>query len=93
MAIQPLHISSQRKSIDVQANQAIFTELIKNVELSKFTLINETPLIQVIDRPFPPLEKETFGKMKGIISGSLITSLVVLILSILKEVFKTILAN
>lgn len=60
---------SARRQIDVQANTAILTELVKQSELAKVTLRKETPLIQVIDRPILPLQKERFGKGKGLLMG------------------------
>lgn len=60
---------SARRQVDVQANTAILTELVKQAELAKVTLRKETPLIQVIDRPILPLQKERFGKAKGLVLG------------------------
>ena len=60
---------SARRQVDVQANTAILTELVKQTELAKVTLRKETPLIQVIDRPILPLPKERFGKAKGLVMG------------------------
>jgi hypothetical protein len=60
---------SARRQVDVQANTAILTELVKQTELAKVTLRKETPLIQVIDRPILPLPKERFGKAKGLVLG------------------------
>ena len=60
---------SARRQVDVQANTAILTELVKQSELAKVTLRKETPLIQVIDRPILPLFKDRFGKAKGLIIG------------------------
>jgi len=60
---------SARRQVDVQANTAILTELVKQSELAKVTLRKDTPLIQVIDRPILPLKKEQFGKGKGIVLG------------------------
>jgi hypothetical protein len=39
--------------------------------MAKVTLRKETPLIQVIDTPVLPLQKERFGKAKGILAGFL----------------------
>jgi uncharacterized protein involved in exopolysaccharide biosynthesis len=61
---------SAKRQVDVQANTAILTELVKQTELAKVTLRKETPLIQIIDRPILPLPKERFGKVKGILLGS-----------------------
>ncbi|SHG29378.1 Chain length determinant protein [Flavobacterium fluvii] len=60
---------SVRRQVDVQANTAILTELVKQTELAKVTLRKETPLIQVIDRPILPLPVERLRKLKGILLG------------------------
>jgi uncharacterized protein involved in exopolysaccharide biosynthesis len=78
-ARQVLRSSVQQRQIDVQANTAILTELVKNLELSKLSLRKETPLIQVIDRPIFPLAVEKFGKAKGILMGGFLAGLLVLI--------------
>lgn len=80
---------SARRQVDVQANTAILTELVKQSELAKVTLRKETPLIQVIDRPILPLSKETFGKIKGFIIGAFLavffTTLIIIARKLLKE--------
>ncbi|WP_348810458.1 Wzz/FepE/Etk N-terminal domain-containing protein [Flavobacterium maritimum] len=81
---------SARRQVDVQANTAILTELVKQTELAKVTLRKETPLIQVIDRPILPLHQEKLGKVKGLlIGGFLLTFLTVLIL-VFRRVFRII---
>lgn len=69
---QILKVPSEQRKVDVMANQAMLTEMVKNLEMSKISLKRETPLIQVIDRPILPLEKEAFGRRKGIIIGGLL---------------------
>lgn len=54
---------SVRKQIDVQANTAILTQLVTNLEMAKVSLRKETPLIQVIDTPILPLPKEKMSEM------------------------------
>lgn len=66
---------SARRQVDVQANTAILTELVKQSELAKVTLRKETPLIQIIDRPILPLPKDRLGKVKGMIVGGFILGL------------------
>jgi len=58
---------SKRMQIDVQANTAILTNLAVQLELAKITLRKETPLIQLIDKPIFPLEKEKYGLLKLIV--------------------------
>lgn len=57
----------QRKQVDAQVNGALYTELVKNLELSKITLRKETPLVHIIDTPMLPLEKKKMGRLKGAI--------------------------
>lgn len=81
---------SARRQVDVQANTAILTELVKQTELAKVTLRKETPLIQVIDRPILPLPMEKFGKTKGVFFGfflaGIVTILILSIILILKDI-------
>lgn len=80
---------SARRQVDVQANTAILTELVKQTELAKVTLRKETPLIQVIDRPILPLKMDRFGKAKGIILGGFVagflTFFVLIFMRLLRE--------
>lgn len=79
---------SVRRQVDVQANTAILTELVKQAELAKVTLRKETPLIQVIDKPILPLATERFGKAKGIILGGFLGGFLALFVLIIKRLFK-----
>ena len=58
-----------RRQVDVQANTAILTQLVAQLELSKVSLRKETPLVQLIDRPILPLEKEKLGRLKSLVLG------------------------
>lgn len=79
---------SARRQVDVQANTAILTELVKQTELAKVTLRKETPLIQVIDRPILPLKMERFSKLKGIIIGGTVAGFLILVFLILKKILR-----
>uniref|UniRef100_UPI00404AC7BF Wzz/FepE/Etk N-terminal domain-containing protein n=1 Tax=Daejeonella sp. TaxID=2805397 RepID=UPI00404AC7BF len=85
---QILRSSGQQRQIDVQANTAILTELVKNLELSKLSLRKETPLIQVIDKPILPLPVERFGKAKGILLGGFLAGFLVVIGLVGRRVFQ-----
>lgn len=76
-AMQVLRVPSQQRQVDVQANTAILTELVKNLELAKLALRRETPLIQVIDKPVLPLEIKKVGKVTGMGLGALLTGFIV----------------
>ena len=79
---------SARRQVDVQANTAILTELVKQTELAKVTLRKETPLIQVIDQPILPLKKEKFGKAKGIVLGGFLAGFLTVLVLIVRRLLK-----
>lgn len=80
---------SARRQVDVQANTAILTELVKQTELAKVTLRKETPLIQVIDRPILPLPKERFGKAKGLVMGGFLAGFLMALGLMVRRVFRS----
>ena len=80
---------SARRQVDVQANTAILTELVKQSELAKVTLRKETPLIQVIDKPILPLRKENFGKGKGIVMGGFLLGFVTTLGFVFRRIFNS----
>lgn len=82
---------SSRRQVDVQANAAILTELVKQTELAKVTLRKETPLIQIIDRPILPLKKEKFGKLMGLILGGFLAVFLTVLFLTVKRVFNRLL--
>lgn len=81
---------SARRQVDVQANTAILTELVKQTELAKVAVRKETPLIQVIDRPILPLNKEKVGKVKGVFFGGILIGFLAALFLIIKKTFNTI---
>ncbi|MDB5146088.1 MAG: hypothetical protein JWQ57_108 [Mucilaginibacter sp.] len=89
-ALLTLRVPSQKKQVDVQASTAIYGEIVKNLELSKISLRQEMPLIQVIDKPVLPLTKNYIGKMKGMIFGFLITSILACIGLVTARIYKKI---
>ena len=80
--------ASIKNEVDVQANTAILTKLVKQTELAKVTLRKETPLIQVIDRPILPLPKEKFGKVKGILLGGVLAGFLTVLGLIGRRIFR-----
>jgi len=83
---------SKKKQIDVQANTAILTNLVVQLELAKITLRKETPLIQLIDRPILPLQKEKFGKLKSIVLGGILTGFLYILYLIFGRLYRKMVA-
>lgn len=70
----------QRSQFSAETNKLMLSELVKNLELSKISLRKETPLIQVIDSPTFPLKKSRVGKVKGMVLGGIVFSLLSVLL-------------
>jgi len=60
---------AQRAQFSAETNKAILAEMVKNLEMTKMSLLKETPLIQVIDQPIFPLEKTKISRLKGAVVG------------------------
>ncbi|MCE2971964.1 MAG: hypothetical protein LW852_00825, partial [Sediminibacterium sp.] len=50
----------------------VFAEIVKNLEISKTALIQETPTVQVVDRPEMPLKKNEWKWWQGLLLGGVI---------------------
>jgi uncharacterized protein involved in exopolysaccharide biosynthesis len=85
---QTARVGTQKRTIDVQVNGAIYTEILKNLELAKIGLRKETPFIQIIDRPFYPLEKKRIGRLLGGLLGTFLFGFGIVFFLVIKESFK-----
>lgn len=85
--------NGKKIQIDVTANTEVLKQLIVQLELSKITLRKETPLIQLIDKPNFPLEKEKSSILKSILIGAILSKLICVIYLIFQEYAKRILAD
>lgn len=79
---------SKKKQIDVQANTTILSNLVVQLELAKINLRKETPLIQIIDRPILPLEKDKFGKLNSLILGGFLAGFLTVLYLLFGQFFK-----
>src|SRR5690606_26494975 len=92
-AFQSLRVRSQLHTVDVQANTAILTELVKNQELAKITLRNEKPVIQVLDKPILPLENDKIGKLKAIVVGGFLGGLLACLVLLLIRFYRQVMSG
>lgn len=83
----------QKAAFSAEANKLVLAELLKNLELSKVTLLKEAPLIQIIDEPIFPLEKKSFGKLKGLLLFGFIFGALITAFLVVKKLYKTILTK
>lgn len=81
----------QRSQFTVKTSEAVLSELIKNLEMSKLSASREAPLIEVVDGPIYPLNVEKLGKLKGLIIGGFLFGFLTVLFLIVRKLFKNIL--
>lgn len=86
-ALNVNRVPSTKKQVDVQANTAILTQLVTNLELAKVVLLKETPLIQLIDQPTFPLKKKKVSKLNSLILGGLLGAFLSILFVFFKKYF------
>ena len=67
--VKTAKVPYQKAMANLQANQAIYLVVVKQLELAKVTHRNKTPLIQIIDKPSFPLENNRFKFLNILILG------------------------
>ena len=93
MAMNVRRAPSAHRQVDVQANTAILTQLVTNLELAKVSLLKETPLIQTIDMPILPLEKDKVSKLKSLILGGFLAGFLTVLFLVFGRLYKKIIAS
>jgi len=91
-ALNVRNTPTKRKQVDVQANTAILTQLIAQLEIAKVNLRKETPLIQIIDQPIFPLEKIKTGKLKSLLLGGFLAGFLSILFLALGRMYKKLMA-
>jgi hypothetical protein len=81
-----------RRQVDVQANTAILTQLVAQLELSKVNLRKETPLVQLIDRPILPLEKDKVGRLKSLVLGGFLAGFLTMMYLVFGKLYRKMVA-
>ncbi|SES03798.1 GumC domain-containing protein [Pedobacter rhizosphaerae] len=78
----------QKAQFSAETNRAILGSLVQNLEMSKVSLMKETPLLEIIDQPVYPLFKEKASKLKYLILGGIVFSLLAVIIMVGQRMFK-----
>ena len=81
----------KKREIDVQANTAILTQLVAQLELSKVSLRKETPLVQLIDRPILPLEKDKVSRLKSLVLGGFLAGFLTVLYLVFGQLYRNML--
>lgn len=96
MDINPLYKTGTAVAVETNLRDktmlaSIFTSVTQNLEMAKFTLSQETPVIQIVDAPMYPLKKDKASRLKMSIIFSIIGGFTVIIFLIVRKVMDQIL--
>ncbi|WP_276359529.1 hypothetical protein [Daejeonella sp. H1SJ63] len=69
------NVGIELKQRDKAVLQTIYAEIVKNLEISRTMLLQETPTFQIVDEPELPLKKNRTGYLISIIYGGLISGI------------------
>ena len=78
-ALRTAPIASEISSREKTMAATIFAEVVKNLEMSKTILNQETPIIQMVDQSTLPLPKEKVSKRKSLIAGGLLAAFLIIL--------------
>ena len=72
----------------VEVLNAMYLEVVKNLELSKLTLLNQTPIIQIIDKPILPIEENDKSKIVFGLLGAFLGGFLSIAFFVFRKLFK-----
>ena len=72
----------------VEVLNTMYLEIVKNLEISKLTLLNQTPIIQIIDRPILPLKVEKKSKIFLGLLGAFLGGFLSLFFFVFRKLFE-----
>lgn len=81
-------LEDMRYKRNMEILQVMYVEGLKNLELAKFNLVNNSSLVQVIDKPFYPLEINKGSLIKTVVVGLIIGLVLFIVFLILKDILK-----
>lgn len=73
--------------------QTMYGEVIKNLELSRMAMEQETPIIQIVDSPILPLIKEKTGIVKGAVLGGVLFAFLTVLALLFRRIYQVIMNN
>lgn len=92
-ALRTAPVAAEITARDKTMIATIFAEVVKNLEISKVALSQETPAIQIIDSPMLPLKKEKIRKSISIAAGGFIVGLLYILILLFRKWWKNNLLN
>ncbi|ATL46253.1 lipopolysaccharide biosynthesis protein [Chitinophaga caeni] len=73
--------------------QTMYIEVVKNLELTKISLVQERPIIQIIDKPLMPLKNVKIGKVRATFIGAFVSMVLAFMMVVVMKLYKNIMAE
>lgn len=86
------NVGTELAARDKMVLQTMYGEIVKNLEMSRMSMAQETPLIQIIDVPILPLKAVKFGKAKGLILGGIAGGFLILFVLVIRRTYKMVMS-
>lgn len=87
-ALRMAPVAAEITTRDKTMIATIFAEVVKNLEIAKVALSQETPTIEIVDRSSLPLREEKASKPVSVIAGGLVGGLLCIVFFLLKRWWK-----
>jgi hypothetical protein len=86
--LQTATVEARKRQVDVTASSAVYSEIVKNLEIAKVNHRNNSPLIQIIDTPRFPLKRTEIRLLKGMVFGAFIVGFMVLFYFYVRQLYR-----
>ncbi len=81
------YLEEFRLKRELELLNILYGEVTKNLELAKFNLLHETPVVQIIDKPVLPIEKARKGTIVSTILGGIIGGFLICMFYIVRHIY------
>lgn len=88
-AIRTANVTSEISAREKSMISSIFSEVVKNLEVSKTILSQETPVIEIVNESYLPLRKSVLSKLRASLSGFAIGGFLISIFLLFKKWIKS----
>ena len=86
--LQTATVEARKRQVDVTASSAVYSEIVKNLEIAKVNHRNNSPLIQIIDTPRFPLLRSEIRLLKGMVFGAVIMTVLAIFFIYVKQSYR-----
>ncbi|HAO06390.1 MAG TPA: hypothetical protein DCQ50_05230 [Chryseobacterium sp.] len=87
-ALRTAPVAAEITTRDKTMIATIFAEVVKNLEIAKVALSQETPVVQIIDQSYLPLKKEKYSFLICGLSGALIGAVIISLILLTRHWWK-----